>query len=150
MIICNFDTVTYFVIIELYNDVVERIIYRASGVKLILCSHGKGRRDLSAEHSMRITVGYGDPARGQARKLLRLFKSSVTRSCQCRVARPVLECSSLSSKSGDTLPSATGQSRDSSTESLQAARAGFAAGGQSPMTRMLDIFGTARKLHPRR
>ena len=49
----------------------ERIIYRASGVKLILCGHGKGRRDLSAEHSMRITVGYGDPARGQARKLLR-------------------------------------------------------------------------------
>ena len=31
-----------------------------------------GRRDLSAEHSMRITVGHGDPARGQARKLLRL------------------------------------------------------------------------------
>ena len=54
----------------------ERIIYRASGVKLILCGHGKGRRDLSAEHSMRITVGYGDPARGQARKLLRVFLSN--------------------------------------------------------------------------
>ena len=26
---------------------------------------------LSAEYSMRITVGYGDPARGQVRKLLR-------------------------------------------------------------------------------
>ena len=52
----------------------ERIIYslRASGVKLILCGHGKGRRDLSAELSMRITVGYCDPARGQARKLLRI------------------------------------------------------------------------------
>ena len=50
----------------------EQIIYRASGVKLILCGHGKGRRDLSAEHSMRVTVGYGDPARGQARKLLRI------------------------------------------------------------------------------
>ena len=49
----------------------ERIIYRASGVKLILCGHGKGSRDLSAEHSMRITVGYGDQARGQVRKLLR-------------------------------------------------------------------------------
>ena len=42
----------------------ERIIYRASGVKLILCGHGKGRRDLSAEHSMQITVGFGKPARG--------------------------------------------------------------------------------------
>ena len=50
----------------------EPIIYRASGVKLILCGHGKGRRDLPAEYSMRITVGYGDPARGQVRKLLRL------------------------------------------------------------------------------
>ena len=47
----------------------ERIIYRASGVKLVLCGHGKGRRDLSAEHYMRITVGYGDPARCQAREL---------------------------------------------------------------------------------
>ena len=45
----------------------ERIMYRASGVKLVLCCHGKGRRDLSAEHSMQITVGYGSPARGQAR-----------------------------------------------------------------------------------
>ena len=49
----------------------EPIIYRASGVKLILCRHGKGRRDPSAEYSMRITFGYGDPARGQVRKLLR-------------------------------------------------------------------------------
>ena len=32
--------------------------------------HFRGRRDLvSAEHSMRTTVGYGDPARGQAREL---------------------------------------------------------------------------------
>ena len=45
-------------------------IYRASGVKLILRGHGKGRRVLSAEHSMRITVGHGGPARGQ-RKLSR-------------------------------------------------------------------------------
>ena len=45
--------------------------YRASGVKLVLCGHGKGRRDLSAEHSMRITDGYGGPARGQARELQR-------------------------------------------------------------------------------
>ena len=52
----------------------EPIIYRASGVKLILCGHGKGRRDPSAEHSMRITVGYGDPARGQV-KLLRQAKA---------------------------------------------------------------------------
>ena len=51
----------------------ERIIYRASGVKLVLCGHGKGRRDLSAEHSMRVTVGYGDPARGQARELWRFL-----------------------------------------------------------------------------
>ena len=36
---------------------------------LVLCGHGKGRRDLSAEHYMRITVGYGDPARCQAREL---------------------------------------------------------------------------------
>ena len=42
-------------------------MYRASGVKLVLCGHGKGRRDLSAEHSMRIIVGYRGPARGQAR-----------------------------------------------------------------------------------
>ena len=35
------------------------------------CPSRKGRRDLSAEHSMRIIVGYGDPARGQARKLSR-------------------------------------------------------------------------------
>ena len=49
------------------------IIYRASGVKLILCGHGKGRRDLPAEYSMRITVCYGDPARGQVRKLLRVL-----------------------------------------------------------------------------
>ena len=47
----------------------ERTIYRASGVKLVLCCQGKGRRDLSAEHS--ITVGYGGPARGQARELWR-------------------------------------------------------------------------------
>ena len=40
-----------------------------TGVKLVICAHGKGRRDLSAEHSMRITVGYGDPARGQAQEL---------------------------------------------------------------------------------
>ena len=39
----------------------EQIIYRASGVKFVLCGHGKGRRDLSAEHSMRTTVGYGGP-----------------------------------------------------------------------------------------
>ena len=32
----------------------EQTIYRASGIKLFLCGHGKGRRDLSAEHSMRI------------------------------------------------------------------------------------------------
>ena len=44
-------------------------VSRASGVKLVLCGHGKGHRDLSAEHSMRITVGYSDPARYQARKL---------------------------------------------------------------------------------
>ena len=31
----------------------ERIIYRASGAKLVLCGHGKGRRDVSAEHFMR-------------------------------------------------------------------------------------------------
>ena len=47
----------------------ERIICRASGVKFVLCGHGKGRIDLSAEHSMRITVGYGGPACGQAREL---------------------------------------------------------------------------------
>ena len=46
-----------------------------TGVKLILCGHGKGRRDPSAEHSMRITVGYSDPARGQVRKLLRTVSS---------------------------------------------------------------------------
>ena len=40
-----------------------------SGVEPFLCGHAKGRRDLSAEHSMRMSVGYGDPARGQARKL---------------------------------------------------------------------------------
>ena len=36
----------------------ERAIYRASGVKLVLCQcgDGKGCRDLSAEHSIRITV----------------------------------------------------------------------------------------------
>ena len=33
------------------------------------CPSRKGRRDLSAEHSMRITVDYGGPARGQAREL---------------------------------------------------------------------------------
>ena len=49
-----------------------------SGVKLILCVHGKGRRDLSAEYSIRITVGYGDPARGQVRKLLRNSENSGT------------------------------------------------------------------------
>ena len=50
---------------------VERSICtgRASGVKLVLCGHGKGRKGLAAEHSMRITVGYGDPARGQERKV---------------------------------------------------------------------------------
>ena len=47
----------------------ERTIYRASGVKLFLCGHGKGHRNLSAEHFMRISVGYGGPARGQAQKL---------------------------------------------------------------------------------
>ena len=50
----------------------EQKIYRASVVlKLFLCGHVKGRRDLSPEHSMRImmSVGYGaGPARGQARK----------------------------------------------------------------------------------
>ena len=35
------------------------------GVKLFFCSHGKGRRDLSAEHSMRMSIYYGGPARGQ-------------------------------------------------------------------------------------
>ena len=40
----------------------ERTMYRASGVKFFLCGHGKCRRDLSAEHSMRISVGYGGPA----------------------------------------------------------------------------------------
>ena len=40
----------------------KQTIYRASGVKLFLCCHVKGRRDLSAEHSMRImmSVGSGD------------------------------------------------------------------------------------------
>ena len=37
--------------------------------KTVANEKGKGRRDLSAEHSMRITVGYGDPAHGQAREL---------------------------------------------------------------------------------
>ena len=35
-------------------------------VILFLCGHGKGRRDLSAEHSTRLSVGYGGPTRGQA------------------------------------------------------------------------------------
>ena len=66
----------------LYCSWHERTIYRASGGKLILCGHGKGRRDLSAEHSKgrsksaehstRITVGDGGPARGQARELWRV------------------------------------------------------------------------------
>ena len=41
--------------------------YTASGVKLFLCGHGKGSRDLSAEHAMRMSFSYGGPARGQAR-----------------------------------------------------------------------------------
>ena len=45
----------------------EQTIYRASGVKLFLCGHGKGRRDLSAEHSMQMSVGHGGPDRGQER-----------------------------------------------------------------------------------
>ena len=44
----------------------EQTIYRASGVKLFLCGHEKGRRDLSAKHFMRMSVGYGGPASGQA------------------------------------------------------------------------------------
>ena len=41
------------------------LVARANNIQSFRC---KAR---SAEHSMRITVGYGDPARGQARKLLR-------------------------------------------------------------------------------
>ena len=63
---------------ELYTRMTPEALYivcscderdRAEGVKLALCGHGKCSRDLSAEHSMRITVGYGGPARGQAREL---------------------------------------------------------------------------------
>ena len=41
----------------------------ASGVKLFLCHHGKGSRDLSEEHSMLISIGYSCPASGQVLKL---------------------------------------------------------------------------------
>ena len=43
-----------------------QIIYRASAVKL---STEMMAAEISTEHSMRISVGYGGPARGQARKL---------------------------------------------------------------------------------
>ena len=36
--------------------------YRASGVKLFLCGHGKGRTDLSAERSMRMSVRLRRPS----------------------------------------------------------------------------------------
>ena len=71
----------------------EPIIDRASGVKLILCGNGKGRRDPSAEHSMRITVGYGDPARGHVRKLLRLAVFRL-QFCTCRQRLWLLSMSS--------------------------------------------------------
>ena len=48
---------------------------RCSGVKLFLCCHGKGRRDLSAEHSMRMIVGYCGLARCQAQKLQQLLST---------------------------------------------------------------------------
>ena len=51
---------------------------RANNIQSFRC---KAR---SAEHSMRITVGYGDPARGQARKLLRGGASSQSSESQWR------------------------------------------------------------------
>ena len=48
----------------------QPMMARANNIQSFRC---KAR---SAEHSMRITVGYGDPARGQARKLLRWTWSS--------------------------------------------------------------------------
>ena len=56
----------------------QRIIYRASGVKLVLCCHRKGCRDLSAEHSMLITVGYSSQAHGQAQELRRATDQTQT------------------------------------------------------------------------
>ena len=51
--------------------ITQQTMYRTSGVKLFIRIHGKGRRDLSAVHSMRMSVGNGGPARGQVRKLWR-------------------------------------------------------------------------------
>ena len=67
----------------------EPIIYRASGVKLALCGHGKGRSDLSAEHSMRITATQPVARRGSCygtagcpSQSLRAFML-----CACRLRR---------------------------------------------------------------
>ena len=62
------------------NPQVPSLIRTVAGPR----SHGKGRRDLPAEYSMRITVGYGDPARGQVRKLLRSSGSGAVTASRCR------------------------------------------------------------------
>ena len=85
------------------------------GVKLVLCCHWKGHTDLSAEHSMPITIGYCCcPACGQVLKLWQATASHCSALCYSKAVSSGLDFLKLYNKQKKIRQKKSGHSKNPS------------------------------------